>query len=411
MPIYNQVQTETITNGGGTISLACGNSTTTRYVFSGTATLAANWVIQPSGTPFQGMEFDIRWQSACTIGANSVTIFGVALTADQALNDLIITCYYNGSAWDVDIQQDGVQEIWETGTGTSSAKLVNGGTSTASNTNSVNAGVNNTVSGQGAFAAGVGNTASATGAMAIGTNCMATAANAVAIGSENNAIASNAVALGNSSDAEGDHSFAHGEDALAFAYNSYALGESCRALGDYSHAMGKEAVTQKHGEFAFGSGKRSEIDPTSDWMQTSKFQMSNYTTNATPVLLLSDGISVGSLMYLDSDCAAVFTGKLIAMQIGGASGTVGDSASWIFNGSVTSISGTTALVDTVMYQDNAGAWGTAAQRSQVAASAAWTAVVSASNVTDTLDITVTGAANKNIIWQLDLEITWIKKAP
>jgi hypothetical protein len=112
MPIYNQVQTETITNGGGTFNLACGNSTTTRYVFSGTATLSSNWTIQPTGTPLQGMEFDIRWQSACTIGANSVTIFGTALTADQALNDLIITCYYNGSAWDVDINENILTGTW-----------------------------------------------------------------------------------------------------------------------------------------------------------------------------------------------------------------------------------------------------------------------------------------------------------
>lgn len=103
MPIYNQVQTETITNGGGTFNLACGNSTTTRYVFSGTATLAANWVIQPSGTPLQGMEFDIRWQSLCTQGANTVTIFGRVLSDDEALSDLTISCYYNGSAWDVDV--------------------------------------------------------------------------------------------------------------------------------------------------------------------------------------------------------------------------------------------------------------------------------------------------------------------
>jgi hypothetical protein len=76
MATYNQVYTYTITNGGGTVNLPCSDSTTTRYVFSGTATLAANWVIQPSGNATEGMEFDIRWQSLCTQGANTVTIFG-----------------------------------------------------------------------------------------------------------------------------------------------------------------------------------------------------------------------------------------------------------------------------------------------------------------------------------------------
>lgn len=103
MATYNQVYTYTITNGGGTVNLPCSDSTTTRYVFSGTATLAANWVIQPSGNATEGMEFDIRWQSLCTQGANTVTIFGRILSDDEALSDLTISCYYNGSSWDVDV--------------------------------------------------------------------------------------------------------------------------------------------------------------------------------------------------------------------------------------------------------------------------------------------------------------------
>ncbi len=106
MPIYNQVYTYTVPNGGGTISLDVTDSTTTRYIFSGTPTLSSSFTIQPTGTPVQGMEFDIRWQCSATVGVNTVTIFGTTLTTAQALVDLIATCYYNGSAWDVDIQQD-----------------------------------------------------------------------------------------------------------------------------------------------------------------------------------------------------------------------------------------------------------------------------------------------------------------
>lgn len=103
MATYNQVYTYTITNGGGTLNLSTSDSTTTRYIFSGTATLAASWVIQPSGNATEGMEFDIRWQSLCTQGANTVTIFGRILSDDEALSDLTISCYYNGSSWDVDV--------------------------------------------------------------------------------------------------------------------------------------------------------------------------------------------------------------------------------------------------------------------------------------------------------------------
>lgn len=103
MPIYNGTYTATITNGGGTINLDVADSTVTLYVFSGTANLSGSWVIQPTGIPIQGMLFPIKWVSDCTLNANNVTIFGTALTKDQALSDLEITAYYNGSAWDVDI--------------------------------------------------------------------------------------------------------------------------------------------------------------------------------------------------------------------------------------------------------------------------------------------------------------------
>lgn len=103
MPIYNGVETYTITAGGGTVNLDVDNSTVNRYVFSGTSVLAASWVIQPTGIPLEGMEFDIRWQAPTTLGANNVTIFGRALSDDEGLSDLTINCYYDGASWDVDV--------------------------------------------------------------------------------------------------------------------------------------------------------------------------------------------------------------------------------------------------------------------------------------------------------------------
>ena len=81
-PIFNNIYPYTVTNGGGTVNLDVTDSTTTRYIFSGTATLSSSLTIQPTGTAVQGMEFDIRWQAAVTIGSNSVTIFGTTLTGD-----------------------------------------------------------------------------------------------------------------------------------------------------------------------------------------------------------------------------------------------------------------------------------------------------------------------------------------
>lgn len=407
MPIYNQVQTETITNGGGTINLACGNSTTTRYVFSGTATLAANWVIQPSGTPFQGMEFDIRWQSDCTIGANSVTIFGVALTADQALNDLIITCYYNGSSWDVDIQQDGVQEIWETGTGTSSAKLVNGGTSTASATGSVNAGINNIVSGQYAFSSGINNTASGSNAITMGAGNTAGTSNTVAIGDGNTANSGGAVAIGIDNTASGANSTAIGNTNTASADFALATGYTTTASGDFSESGGIFSIAERRGQFSRASGNHLSVLGT-DYAQYSKLTAFGNTSNATPsVLDLGDAATI----TIPTNSIAFIRGEAIAIQVSGAAGSVGDSASWCFNGCIKNVSGTTSLVDTIRYQDHTGAWDGAAQRTQDAAAAAWTLVPTASNVNDTLVLTATGEANKDIYWLVNIELTEIRYTP
>jgi hypothetical protein len=106
MPIYNGVKTYTVTNGGGTVNIDLADPTTTRYYFSGTATLGSSYTIQGSGTPKEGMEVVIIWSSACTIGANTVTVFGQLLTASQALNNLVIRANYTNAAWVVNVEQD-----------------------------------------------------------------------------------------------------------------------------------------------------------------------------------------------------------------------------------------------------------------------------------------------------------------
>lgn len=407
MAIFNQVYTYTITNGGGTLNLDVTDSTTTRYVFSGTATLAANWVIQPTGSPTQGTEFIMKWQSACTIGANSVTIFGTALTADQALNDLIITCYYNGSAWDVDIQQDGVQEIWEIGTGTNSAKLVNGGTSTASGTNAVNAGLNNTASGNQSFTAGSGNTATSTGSISIGTNNTSTAANTTAIGSNSDATGQQALALGEGAIASGDDSVAI-QGNTASANSAFATGQETEATADYSFSGGFRCFANRYGQFTRSSGKSSSGQAATGYSQVSWLDYGNYTTNATPVLLYLDKDAGVQLITIPTNSSILFEGAINAVQLGGGAGTAGDSATWIFNGHIKNVSGTTALVDSVLYLAAAGTWGASAQRTQDAAAAAWTIAITADNGTDSLSITATGEANKNIYWEGSLKLTEIK---
>lgn len=407
MPIFNGVYAYTVTNGGGTVNLDVTNSTITRYVFSGTATLSSSFTIQPTGTPTQGTEFDIRWQAPTTIGANSVTIFSTALTAAQALQDLQISCYYNGSAWDVDIIEDGVQDIWEIGTGTSSAKLVNGGTSTASATGAINAGTNCTASGANSFTAGIGNTATNTTSISIGTNNTSTGANSTALGSNSDATGSQSLALGEGATASGDDSVAI-QGNTSSANSSFASGQETVASSDYSFSGGFRCFANRYGQFTRASGKSSSGQAATGYSQGSDLTCGNYSQNATPLLLYLDMDAGGQLITIPANSSVLFEGAINAVQVGGTAGTAGDSATWIFNGHIKNVSGTTALVDSVLYLAGAGTWGASAQRSQDAAAAAWTIAITADNGTDSLTITATGEANKSIYWLGTLKFTEIK---
>lgn len=380
MPIYNGVEKYTVTNGGGTVNLDVTRQTTVRYVFSGTATLAAGYVIQPTGTPAEGMEFDIRWQSVCTTaGANVVTVFGTVLTTAQALADLIITCYYNGSAWDVDIQEDGIQDIWEVGTGgPTSAKLVNGGTSTAVSTGTINAGIDCANDGSYSLSAGVDNIITNSWSFCVG---------------ELNTVA-------------GDYSSClGGKSNNVLGEYCIAQGDTCTAEAVLTHAGGNYSHTRRRAEFARASGRIS----SGNVLQYSKLTAFISTTNATPAVLALDGIADIPVIYANS--IVYFRGEGIAIQQAGSAGTVGDNASFHFNGCITNIAGTTSLTDTVRWQDNTGAWGASATRTEVAAAATWSMVPTANNGTDTLDITVTGEANKTVYWLCNLEFTEIRYTP
>lgn len=102
MPITKITDPYVLTAGGGTINLTTADEAQS-YSFSGTATLAASYVIQPSGTPYADQYYFLYWTAALTLSGNSVTIFGRVMTQQEALNKMTIICRYNGltAAWDV----------------------------------------------------------------------------------------------------------------------------------------------------------------------------------------------------------------------------------------------------------------------------------------------------------------------
>lgn len=89
-----------ITNIGGAINIPATDPSST-YLIDGTGiTLSGDLTIATSDSPVTGINFKILWNGNGLVkGANNITIFGVALTAQQALGKVAIEANYNGSAF------------------------------------------------------------------------------------------------------------------------------------------------------------------------------------------------------------------------------------------------------------------------------------------------------------------------
>lgn len=100
MPIRQIYKDVVITNAGGTIDL----DITEPYSFynvDGTGIVLANDLdITTSDPGVKGVTYNINYDgNSLDINGQNLTIFGVTLTAAQALIKLQITSYYDGSAW------------------------------------------------------------------------------------------------------------------------------------------------------------------------------------------------------------------------------------------------------------------------------------------------------------------------
>lgn len=90
----NGTRINAMTTGGGTVNLTPGTDKGYQII-TGTGTLAASWVYQGAGTPLDADRFIIDYRGTFTKGANDITLFGIALTATQALegNVFVIATY------------------------------------------------------------------------------------------------------------------------------------------------------------------------------------------------------------------------------------------------------------------------------------------------------------------------------
>lgn len=426
IPISGTTDT-TVASGGASLILLPGVSKE-HQVYLGTITLAGSYIVTlgTSGV-LDGDHFILNWRAICTTAGNTVTLAGQTLTPAEALsgNVLIYTYYDSGAGiWRGYKITSGNLPV---GTSTQTIRFDSGGTPVASSaltndgtditvTNALNigtrsgsvgakslvVGTTNTVSGAGSTAVGVSNavtginsqaignnnTINANGAIAVGAGNFVSANFAQAYGSSTTATAIGAHAEGTGTAAEGNSSHAEGFGTSTAGIASHAEGQNTLAGADNSHAGGLYAISYLDSQFVRGSGKFTG-DASA---QKSDIYLRVSTTNATPAELYIDGSSIRAVIPTGKTWGV--TGSVIARQVGGASGTAGDTSFWTFEGALKNVGGTVSLVGAI----------TPDMIVQDAAISATVLAVAADNVNKSLKITATGEANKDINWFAHLNL-------
>ena len=157
-------------------------------------------------------------------------------------------------------------------------------------------------------------------------------------------------------------------------------------------------------DYSFGSGAGKSIHKYSRVLsspaqiaaggnQKIEVGVTGQTTDATPTILTIDG---ADKITIPTDCICRFKIEVTAGQHAGSSGTIGDGFGRSYEGVIKNVSGTCALISTVVS-------GTAINNGAFAGNAA----VTANNTAKSLDITVTGEANKTIVWHADVTFSMV----
>lgn len=320
------VNKTTLTNGGGTINLEPGVDKGYQ-VYDGTITLSGSWVIQiqasPSTAYLDGDTMFVDYRTLATVGANTITIFGITLTTTQALEGRVwlratyklsnTTWYYDifygasgvditnkayvdatfepvlgnpaGNGYILSSTTGGVRtwipnpagnNLWEVGSGSGSIQTLGNGAD-ASGDFSFAAGINAIASATDAIAIGDLTTASGLESIVIGHSSSAVDNGAIAIGSAANAIA-NAIALGTTATALGDscislgsnaassgnYSVSVGKDSISSGDTTTVIGPLASATSDASVAIGYLSSATGYASNAIGNGAIANIDGTTN---------------------------------------------------------------------------------------------------------------------------------------------------
>lgn len=186
-------------------------------------------------------------------------------------------------------------------------------------------------------------------------------------------------------------------NAYALRVNSgQATATAIVAKGAASQTASILQVQDSSGNMVWGmntqrSSQRSGNFAAAGDAQTTLWTLRNNTTDATQTILYIDGSA--TKLSVTSGKTYTFVIDIVAAQTGGASGSVGDSWGYQLLGVVRNISGTTSLQGSIIKTIIAEADG------------AFDVDAQANDTTDTIDVLVTGAANKNVRWVAKTRLT------
>lgn len=193
----------------------------------------------------------------------------------------------------------------------------------------------------------------------------------------------------------GDGGYASGSSAIA-------IGNTCKAAGYSGTAIGyNNALTESNSfyMFAFGNGAGNKLARYNEILLATGYQDSHGDTQAHHVICMANTTndtqtSLGSDSYGDNgslapaayaSAAMVYDIMVVAMQYGGASGSVGTTKAWSLKALAYYAAGTPTRVGTTAF-------------SVIEADAAASAWACALDFTNAYPIRVTGEANKSIRW-------------
>lgn len=394
-----------------------------------------------AGTPPTGMVGMFFFPGGVTLGVNTFTIFGYALSATEALKGAVIAVVYDGSAFKVSVLPAANATEWiETGDiaalAVTNAKIASGidgskvsvgsmpadRLAAASITNAQLATMptltikgNNTggastpidltaaqvwvflggqiftaAAGTSSFVQnGSGSTAAGNYAGAVGQNNVASGLNSFAQGNGNTTSGARSSASGNANVASGSNSRATGDGNTASGTNSRSGGTGSVASGTNSFAYGESATASGNNSFAQGEDvtasregefARNNVN-TSVLRKNANNLLQSVTTNGTPaVMFLGDS---GLSFNVPTNSSVSFSALVGAVQdVGGGGGNAGDSASWHLTGVIKNVGGTTSLVNGINFDTTLSRTIRETGTAQNGASGSITLQVSATTVTD-----------------------------